>query len=183
MRKALLIIDVQNDYFPGWNMELVGAEEALAQVELVLAEFRVKNDPIIHIQHINMREGATFFLPNSQGAEIHNHLTPKDGEYVVVKNSPNSFHQTSLLEIIEKLAVEELVVCGMMTHMCIDTTVRLAKDYSLSVTLLHDGCATRNLSFQNQEIPAVQVQAAYMAGLSGMFAKVVSTKEFLQSLL
>lgn len=164
---------------PGGKAELVGSEKALTHVESVLKEFRAKSLPIIHVQHINTREGATFFLPDSKGAEIHDQLTPEKGEYVVVKNFPNSFYQTSLLEILEKLGIEELVVCGMMTHMCVDTTVRAAKDYGLSVTLLHDGCATKDLSFQEKEIPAVQVQAAYMAGLSGMFAHVISTKEFL----
>lgn len=181
MKKALLIIDVQNDYFPGGKAELVGAEKALAQVGQVLEEFRVKKLPIIHVQHINTKEGATFFLPDSEGAEIHKCLTPKEGENVVVKNFPNSFYKTSLLEILEKLEIEELIVCGMMTHMCIDTTVRAAKDYGISITLLHDGCATKDLSFQEKEIPASQVQAAYMAGLSGMFAQVISTKEFLKS--
>lgn len=180
MKKALLIIDVQNDYFPGGKAELIDAEKALIQIEQALEDFRTKNLPIIHVQHINTREGATFFLPDSEGAEIHNCLTPKEGEEVVVKNFPNSFYKTSLLEILKKLEIKEMVVCGMMTHMCVDTTVRAAKDYGVSITLLYDGCATKDLSFQGKEIPAAQVQAAYMAGLSGMFAQVLSTKEFLK---
>jgi hypothetical protein len=96
---------------------------------------------------------------------------------VVVKHFPNSFFETKLLGLIEKLEVTELVVCGMMTHMCIDTTVRAAKDHRIPVTLLKDACATKDLTFNGQTVPAGQVQAAYLAGLAGMFAQLSTADE------
>ena len=176
--KALLIIDIQNDYFPGGKAELVNPAAALFNAEKLLKDFRAKEYPIIHVQHINVQEGATFFLPNTNGAKIHNSLTPKAGEHVVVKNAPNSFYKTNLHQIIEESNITELVVCGMMTHMCIDTTVRAAKDYELPVTLISDACATKAMYFKGVSISAANVQAAFMAALSGMFAKIMTTAEY-----
>lgn len=75
------------------------------------------------------------------------------------------------------MLVDELVVCGMMTHMCIDTTVRAARDYPFPVTLLYDACATKELDIMGKTIPAETVHNAYMAGLNGTFARVLTTGE------
>ncbi len=175
--KAFLIIDVQNDYFPGGKSELVGAAEALENIEIVLKRFRAAKLPVIHIQHINTRAGATFFLPGTPGVEIHSNLTPLGGEDVLVKHAPNSFYETGLGDLLRLKSIDSLVVGGMMTHMCIDTTVRAAKDYGIPVTLLYNACAAKDLSIMGHSIPALTVHNAYMAGLNGMFAQVVLTKE------
>lgn len=177
MSKALLIIDVQNDYFEGGRAELVNPLSALTHVEKALALFREAGLPVIHVQHISTRPDATFFLPNTVGAQIHNSIAPRDGETVVIKHAPSSFYQTGLAEVLKEMAVDELVVCGMMSHMCVDTTVRACKDFGLAVTLLHDACATKNLVWNGETIPAATVHAAYMASLSGTFANVIATDE------
>ena len=176
--RTLLIVDVQNDYFPGGSFELVGPLGALEKVKAALRWFRETKQPVIHVQHINTRPGAVFFLPDTPGAEIHKDLTPLDGEDVVVKHAPNSFYRTGLLELLRSKPTDGLVVCGMMTHMCIDTTVRAAKDYDgLPVTLLYDACATRDLSIMGNTVPAQTVHDAYMAGLDGTFAQVLPAKD------
>ncbi len=175
MNKALLIIDVQNDYFEGGRAELVNPLDVLANIEKALALFRAAGLPVIHVQHISTRPGATFFLPDTDGAAIHSRIAPRDGESVVVKHAPNSFYQTGLAELLKEKAVDELVVCGMMSHMCVDTTVRACKDLGLAVTLLHDACGTKDLVWNGAPIPARTVHAAFMASLSGMFASVIAT--------
>lgn len=175
--KALVIIDVQNDYFPGGRCELVGTDHALKNIKQVLNHFRDKKDLVIHVQHINTRQGAGFFLPDTEGVKIHPDLTPQQGEPVIIKHTPNSFYETELLEVLKRLNVDELVVCGMMTHMCIDTTVRAAKDHAFPVTLIYDACATKDLTIMEHTIPAHTVHDAYMAGLNGMFAQVVLTSQ------
>ena len=177
MNKALLIIDVQNDYFEGGRAELVNPLDALAHMETALALFRAAGLPVIYVQHISTRPGAGLFLPNTNGAAIHNRIAPRDGESVVVKHAPNSFYQTELAELLKAKDVGELVVCGMMSHMCVDTTVRACKDFGLAVTLLHDACATKDLVWNGETIPARTVHAAFMASLSGMFASVIATDE------
>lgn len=175
--QALLVIDVQNDYFPGGRSELVGAVSALEKAKTVLTRFREKKLPVIFVQHINTRPDATFFTPDTFGAEIHTDIKPLSNEPVIVKHAPNSFFQTNLLELLRDKGIRKLVVCGMMTHMCIDTTVRAAKDYGIPVTLLYDACATKNLSIMGKSIPAAEVHDAYMAGLNGMFAEIILAEQ------
>jgi nicotinamidase-related amidase len=83
------------------------------------------------------------------------------------------------MEILEADKITELVVCGMMTHMCIDTTVRAAKDHEIPVTLISDACATKDMLFEGTPVSAVQVQSAFMAALSGMFANITTASIYI----
>jgi nicotinamidase-related amidase len=177
MKQALLLIDIQNDYFTGGAMELVGSEQAAIEAAKLLRHFREKGLPVIHIQHVSTRAGATFFLPDSRGAEIHDSVAPVAGEPVFQKTFPNSFRDTGLLEHLRGEGVTQLVVAGSMTHMCIDTTVRAAADLGFTCLVAHDACATKALSFGPSMVPADQVQAAFMAGLNGLFATVLSADD------
>jgi nicotinamidase-related amidase len=174
---ALLLVDVQNDYFPGGAMEVVGAEAAGVQAGKLLAMFREHGRPVIHVQHIAKRAGATFFLPGTPGAEIHASVRPEGDEPIFQKHFPNSFRETALLDHLHQTKVSALVIAGMMTHMCIDSTTRAAADLGFACSLAHDACATRALSFSGVHVPAESVQAAYLAGLNGLFAKVRSVNE------
>ena len=177
MRTALLLIDIQNDYFPNGAMELVGADSASSQAASLLASFRERALPVFHIQHISTRPTATFFRPNTHGVEIHPSVLPAPDETVITKGFPNSFRETSLLEALRAAEVSKLVVAGMMTHMCVDTTVRAASDLGFSCTVAHDACATKALTFGDQTVPAYSVHAAYMAALDGSFGNVLSTAD------
>ena len=177
MTTALLVVDIQNDYFPGGAMEVVGARGACAQAAKLLALFREQGRPVIHMQHISKRAGATFFLPGTPGAEIHAGVRPAGDEPVFQKHFPNSFRETALLDHLHQRKISSLVIAGMMTHMCIDTTTRAAADLGFACSLAHDACATRALSFGGVQVPAESVQAAYLAGLNGLFAKVRSVGE------
>jgi nicotinamidase-related amidase len=174
---ALVVIDIQNDYFPGGAMELEGAEAAGAKAAEALAKFREKGLPVFHVRHLSTRPGATFFLPGTPGAEIHAGVTPREGEIVVEKNFPNSFRGTALQNYLDKHKIKNLTVAGMMTHMCVDASVRQAADLGYKVTLLADACATRAQSFGGESIPARQVHGAFLAALNGFYAKVINTHE------
>jgi nicotinamidase-related amidase len=180
MSQALLIIDVQNDYFAGGKCELHNPLVALENIEKLLNHFRNAKKPIIHVQHINVKEGATFFVPNTEGVLIHKNLTPQSNETLIIKHAPNSFYETDLLQTLKQNAISDLVICGMMTHICIDTTTRACKDFGFNVTLIDDACATKNLSYDGKIIPAETVHQTFMASLNGMFANVRKTDEFLQ---
>lgn len=177
MTTALLLIDIQNDYFPGGAMELVGSPEAGDRAASLLAAFRVKALPVFHVQHISTRPGAKFFLPDTRGVEIHESVAPVDGETVVRKHFPNSFRDTSLLEQLRARQIATLVIGGMMTHMCVDTTVRAAADLGFECRLAHDACATRDLAFGGKQVAAADVQTAFIAALNGLFAKVQSAAD------
>ncbi len=174
---ALLIIDIQNDYFPGGKMELEGADAAAAHASSILKKFRDQKLPIIHVRHLSTRPGSTFFIPGTEGAEIHEKVKPLQGETVVEKNFPNAFRSTSLKNILEKHQTKSLVVAGMMTHMCVDASVRQAADLGYKVTLLGNACATRAQSFGGESVPARQVHTAFLAALNGFYAKVINAHE------
>jgi len=174
---TLLLIDIQNDYFPGGKMELEGADAAAAKAGSTLKRFREQKLPVIHIRHLSTRPGATFFLPGTPGAEIHEAVKPQAGEAVIEKNFPNSFRATALEEKLKAAGVKELVVAGMMTHMCVDASVRQAADLGYKVTLVGDACATRGQSYGGESVPARQVHAAFLAALNGFYAKVVRSDE------
>ena len=174
---ALLVIDIQNDYFPGGAMELEGADAAGANAARALGQYRAKGVPIIHVKHLSVRPGATFFLPNTRGAEIHAAVKPQGDESVIEKNFPNSFRNTALQAELEKRGIKNLVVAGMMTHMCVDATVRHAADLGYKVTLIGDACATRAQTYGGETVPARQVHAAFLAALNGFYAKVVTSHD------
>ncbi|MDD3919618.1 MAG: cysteine hydrolase family protein [Eubacteriales bacterium] len=178
MKQALIIIDIQNDYFPGGKWTLFGADEALEKAQQILARFRTDGLPVFFIQHI-AAPGDTFFEPDTPGVLLHSALLPQERETVVVKHYPSSFRETVLLEELQKCGAHELVFCGMMTHMCVDTTVRAASDLGFSNILIADACATRSLTWNGQEASAPAVQAAYFAALNGSFARVISASEYL----
>jgi len=180
MNTALLLIDIQNDYFENGASALVNAETACTNAKLILDHFRAKELPVIHVQHIAIRPGSTFFLPGTKGAEIHPDLTPAEGEQVIMKNFPNSFRETALLDYLKSHSIQKLVVCGMMTQMCIDATVRAAKDFGFEITLIGDACATKDLSINGEIIRAYYVHNSFLAALGYYYAQVISTSHFFE---
>ncbi len=183
MNQALLLIDIQNDYFPGGAMELIGSPAAGAQAGKLLQVFREKALPVIHVRHLSTHPGATFFLPNTRGVEIHSSVAPNENEIVIQKTFPNSFRETPLLDYLQERHIARLVIGGMMTHMCIDSTVRAAADLGFECLLAGDACATKALSFGGVTLPAESVQAAFLASLNGLFAKVQSVAELCAGLV
>ena len=177
MKQALLLIDIQNDYFPGGAMELVGSPEAGARAGELLEAFRQKGEPVFHVQHVSTRPGATFFLPDTKGVEFHQSVTPAQGELVIRKHYPNSFRETTLLEQLHSQDIDRLVIAGMMTQMCVDSTTRAAADLGFECLLAHDACATRQLAFGGEPVPADAVQRAFLAALNGLFARVQSAQD------
>lgn len=176
---ALLIIDLQNDYFPGGKFELEGTEAAAANARTALDAFRQRGLPVVHVRHESLAQGAPFFLPGTPGAQIYPLVQPIEGEPVVLKHYPNSFRDTGLKAQLDSLGIKRLVVAGMMTLMCVDATVRAAADAGYELVVLSDACAARALNFGGQTIPAAQVHGAFLGALAMSYAKVVSTQEFL----
>ncbi len=179
MKTALLLIDIQNDYFENGTMPLHGALQAAENAQLILSKFRKESMEIVYIQHIATRPSATFFLPQTLGAEIYSSLKPDNQEKVIIKHFSNSFIDTELQQYLKTNEITDLVICGMMSHLCIDATVRAAKDLGYQITLIEDACATKDLQIGDQKIKARDVHYSFMAALSYYYASVISTKEFL----
>ena len=182
MNTALIIVDIQNDYFPEGKMPLVGPMEASQQAARLLDRFRATQRPIIHVQHIAVRPGATFFLPGTPGADFHPNVQPQPEETIVQKNFPNSFRDTPLLDVLREKQINCLIICGMQTNLCIDATTRAAADYGFECVVAADACAARNLTFDEHTVPAEQVHYAFLAALNGSYAKVQSVDQILAQL-
>lgn len=179
MGTALILIDIQNDYFPTGKMALHNPEKAAENAAKVLDWFRKnQKDTIFHVQHIAANPAAGFFLPDTEGAEIHPTVQPQENEPIVVKHAPNSFLRTDLESQLKDKGITKLIVAGMMTHMCIDATVRAAADLGYETTLIEDACATRELTYQDKRVPAEHVHTAFVSALQS-YAKITTTEEFL----
>lgn len=181
MKQGLVLIDLQNDYFKGGKFELYKPEAAAVQAAKILDYFRKQCLPIFHIQHINVKPNPVFFAPDTEGANIYKAVAPLQNEVRVVKHYPDSFLQTNLQQELEAQGVTELVVCGMMSHMCIDTTVRSAVAKGYGVTLIENACTARALEWEGKMLPAQNVHNVFMAALASGFAKVMKADEWLSN--
>ncbi|MCY1223255.1 Streptothricin hydrolase [compost metagenome] len=177
-KRAVVVIDIQNDYFPNGKYELQGIEQAAANASKVIEAARRQGDRVIHVQHIFQSQDAPFFTLGSEGTEINAAVAPREGESVVVKNFPNPFLKTQLKEILDGDGIEEIVVVGAMSHMCIDATTRAASDYGYKTTVVQDACATRDLEFGGVIVPAAFVHAAMMSALGFAYATITDTASY-----
>ena len=178
MKTALIIIDIQKDYFAGGKYPLVNPLAAAQNAYMLLQCFREHGGHHIHVQHIALEPDATFFVKGDSGSDIHDSVAHFVGEPIVYKHEPNSFLNTNLLELLKELEVERVVICGMMTHMCVDATARAASDFGFDVIVAADACATRDLTFGDTTIPAEHVHKAFLAALKS-YGRVMKSEEIL----
>ncbi|WP_236237412.1 cysteine hydrolase family protein [Pseudomonas faucium] len=178
-KQALIIIDIQNDYFPGGKWTLEGVEQAADNAARLLAAARERGDLVVHVRHEFEAADAPFFAPASPGAAIHSKVQPQEGEPVVLKHKVNAFRDTPLKGTLDQHGIEALTIVGSMSHMCIDAATRAAADLGYDVTVAHDACATLALDFDGKQVPAAHVHASAMAALAFAYAKVVKTEELL----
>jgi len=176
MKTALLLIDIQKDYFEGGKFPLVKPLEAAKNAYMLLQCFREHEGHHVHIQHISREPDAAFFIKGDSGSDIHDAVAHFEGEPIVYKHYPNSFLETNLLEMLKAWEVERVVVTGMMTHMCVDATARAAVDFGFDVIVAEDACATRDLKYGDTTIPSEQVHKAFLAALT-WYGKVMKSDE------
>jgi len=180
MRSGLILIDIQNDYFPGGYIELFGMDWATQNAQRLLNYFRENQLPIFYIQHFIKAEPVTNpFVQGTTGVEIHESVKPLKNELVIPKYYLNSFRETNLLHELKKAEVTELVICGAMTHMCIDSTTRAAADLGFKCVVIYDACATKDLVFRQHLVLAREVHCAVLSALEAAYAQVLSVDEFL----
>ena len=175
--RGLLIIDIKRDYFPGGAIPLVEPEAAANAARDALAKFRASGEPVVHLQHVWDAPDATFMRPGTDGVEIHPLVAPAEGETVIQKAEPNGFLGTALEEELRKAGIDQVVVAGMMSSMCVDATVRAGADLGFGMTVIHDGCAAPDLEFDGTSVPGASVHAAFMAALGDGYATLVSSDE------
>lgn len=176
-RTALLIVDIQNDYFPGGRKPLPGMEAAAENATRLLKRARDLAEPVFHIRHIANGADAPFFRPGTEGSRIHAAVQPEAGEPVLRKARPNSFVGTNLETMLREAGITHLTICGAMSQMCIDATARAAVDSGFQVTVVSDACAAATVTFASKTVPHDHVHASIMAPLAASYARVVTTDE------
>jgi nicotinamidase-related amidase len=181
MKTALLLIDIQNDYFPGGKMELEGPVEAAKKANVLLQCFRDHGMPTVHIQHVSLKPDAAFFISGDRGTDINDIAPHYEGEPLVQKHYPNSFRETNLLDLLKSWQIERVIITGMMTHMCVDATARAAADLGFKVIVAEDACATRALTYGGTTIPAEHVHKAFLAALKS-YGQVMPVEQVLAHL-
>ena len=176
--RALLVVDLQNDYLAKGRFPLTDIDQAVGNAARVVAAARQAGDLVINIRHESPADGP-FFAVGTDGAEIVAAMAPLEGEAVVTKHYPNAFRETALAEMLASAGVEAVTVIGAMSHMCIDATARAAADLGYATTIVEDACATRDLEFKGRTVPAATVHAAFMSALAFAYGQVVSTEDYL----
>jgi len=167
---ALIMVDLQNTYTEG-VMALEGVEPAIDRAAELLERARRAGIPIVHVQH-DAGEGTPYDVKGHSGAIV-DRVAPREGEHSIVKNVPSSFVGTDLEEHLRSVGVENLVVAGFMTHMCVNSTARGAFSLGFSPTVVASATATRDLPGPDGGlVPAAALQAASLAALSDLFAVV-----------
>lgn len=175
--RAILVVDIQNEYFPAGRLPLVGIEAAADNAAKVMAAARAQGDLVVSIRH--EIPAGPYFAPGTDGVEINVSVAPAAGEPVIVKNFPNSFRETGLKPLLDEKGIEEVVVIGAMSHMCVDATVRAANDLGFRTTTIHDACATRDLEFGGATVPAAEVHATIMAALAFAYGEVTDAANWI----
>ena len=168
-KTALLLIDIQDFYFPGGKSVLVEPAKAAYNAAKLLDYFREEKMLVVHIRH------------NSEaGGKINDIVKPLPDEKIFSKDEVNCFKGTDLLAFLKENKTDTLVICGMQTHMCVEAATRAGSDFGFKCILIHDACATKDLRLGDKIIKAEDVHNSTLATLKS-YSKVVGTEEFLKN--
>jgi nicotinamidase-related amidase len=182
-KRALVVIDVQNEYFPGGKLELEGVRAAGEAVGRALAAARKAGIRVFHVRHENPDPQAARFAARTIGSEIAAYAAPLAEESVTTKYMVDSFAGTELEAALVDSGAEELVVAGMMTHMCVDAFLRAANARGYPCILLGDACATRELEWGGRRVAAADVSTAFFAAFTFAGVRIMDTGTWTASLV
>jgi nicotinamidase-related amidase len=170
-KEALLIIDIQEFYFVDGKSQLVNPEVASEKAALLLEQYRNKNKLVVHIQHAS-----------SKNASIHENVQPKDNEKVITKNFVNSYRETDLLDFLKRHKITDVVICGMMTHVCVEAAARASADHGFNVTVISDACTTRNVTYDADTVQSNGVHQSTLATIRDFYGTVMTSEEYLKKI-
>jgi len=169
-KTALIIIDVQEFYFPGGFMPLVEPEAASANCKKVLEKFRTSEGTIVHVGH-NVKDQGDF----------HADVKPGEGERIFIKDEVSCFNGTDLTGYLKEKGIERVVICGMQTHMCVEGAVRAAYDLGFECVLVGDACATKDLEYGDTTVESGDVHKSTLSSINRIYGTVVDTETFIDT--
>lgn len=179
MKRALLVIDIQNEYFSG-KLPITYPENSFTNIINVMDYSIEKEIPVILIQHTNLGKDASTFIRGTDEWNFHNEVLKRDYHAIIEKNLPGSFTGTKLESYLREKGIDNLAICGYMTHMCCDTTARQAMHLGFGVEFLSDANGTINISNSAGKISAEDLQKAILITQSTKFSKVITTDKWIK---
>ena len=180
-KKALLVIDVQNEYFTG-KLPITYPQDSFSNILKVMDKANEKNIPIIVIQHTLAKEGAVAFIKDTKEWELHDEIKKREYSHYIQKTFPSSFTQTDLEEYLVKNDIDTLCISGYMTHQCCDITSKYAMHLGFNVEFLSDATGTIGLENDLGKVSAKDLHNTILIIQASRFSKVLSTKEWIESL-
>ncbi len=174
MPRALLVIDVQNEYFTG-GLPVSHPPGSLDNILAAMDAARAKEVPVVLIQHQASEDKAALFAPESPSWELHPQVASRPYDYLIHKSLPGSFYRTDLEPWLRSREVKTVTICGYMTHMCCDTTARQAFHRGFAVEFLSDATGTLDLDNQGGKVTAPELQRAVLATQAMRFSRVMTT--------
>jgi nicotinamidase-related amidase len=165
---ALLVIDIQDFYFPDGDIPLSEPALAAKNANQLILHFRQMEMPIVYIKH-----------NYEPGGEINEIVMPQSDDKIILKNNANSFLDTDLDSYLKEIGIINIVICGMQTHMCVEAATRAGADLGYKCTVIDDACATRDLKYGDNLVLAKDVHFSTLSTLKS-YAKVMTTDEFLR---
>lgn len=181
MKTALLVIDVQNEYFTG-KLNVTYPSGSLANILKAMDASSAGNIPVIVIQHAATSPESPVFRKGSHGWELHPEVASKQHSIIIEKNLPGSFTGTNLEEYLKREQINRLVISGYMTQMCCDTTARQAFHMGYEVIFLSDATGTLSIKNYAGEVTAEELHRSILITQAMRFSKVMETEEWLKSL-
>lgn len=169
-KTALIIIDIQEFYFPNGVLPLFEPEKAAENARLVLNYFRENEMEVIHVKHVAR-----------SGSDIQELVKPIEGEKIITKTKANAFIGTDLLDYLKLKNIENVVLCGMQTHMCLEAATRAASDYGYNCTVIEDACTTRDLTYGDVTVSAKDVHYCTLSTLNKTYATITTATKFIEN--
>ncbi|ALQ67104.1 cysteine hydrolase family protein [Bacillus thuringiensis] len=177
---ALIIIDVQKAFqLPYWGQRNnLFAEE---NMRMLLEEWRKRKRPVFHIQHVNKENAQSMFYEGVETVNFKEEVQPLPGEVVIQKSVNSAFIGTNLEEQLRKNKCNAVVIVGLTTNHCVETTTRMAGNLGFTTYLVSDATATFNRKgLDGKEYSAEDIHNMTLVNLHEEFATIVTTKEALK---
>jgi nicotinamidase-related amidase len=184
MQEALIIVDVQNDYFPNGKFPIWKPVETAKQIQVLINKFRNENKEVIHVVHHTteeQRKQIPFFEPGTWGVEIHDSVKPLPSEKVIIKQYSDSFVGTDLTDYLKSKGIDTTIVVGMLMHNCVNATAYASTDLGFKTYVVDEAVDTVDLKYNDEVIPAEVIKKSFLAGIQFAYAKVKTVAQILDN--